>query len=246
MSVITTTASFNEDNAWLNEVELDDQGRAVFGYRPSARLTGADESTIRYHALKVRDRTPVKWLQPLSDIELEVAGCGKLLDLTVHKFLLHYAEEGYAQAHQTLLAMSAVGLRAYVRDAKGWGKQVPMVMPTHIEALRGWADTLVKLNEAQAEIAVMKPSVTLAQNYLESDTNIKLTQVAKMLGTNAKRLGALLRAEGVLMQSTQHITPKAGYETWFNVIQTEYNGAYRQDTFVTTLGQAEIVKLLRN
>lgn len=103
----------------MNELTIDDKGRAVFGYRAAARVCGVHYKTIWSHMQKVAASEPPKWLQPISREEMGVAASGKLLDTLVYKFLLHYAEEGNQQADITLKAMGAIGIRAWARDAKG-------------------------------------------------------------------------------------------------------------------------------
>lgn len=137
----------------MNELTIDDKGRAVFGHRAAARVVGVSPSTIHKFSTRVFANESVEWLEPISSEERDVFAIGKLLDITVYKFLLHYAEEGNRQADKTLKSMGAVGIRAWARDAKGWIAPQQFQIPhTLQEALRLAADEMDKRVIAEAKV----------------------------------------------------------------------------------------------
>ena len=71
-------------------------------------------------------------------------------------------------------------------------KQAAMQIPSHPEALRGWADAIEEKTKLEAQVAKMQPSVD-AQKRLESATGaLGLREAAYRLKINSKDLGEYL------------------------------------------------------
>lgn len=68
--------------------------------------------------------------------------------------------------------------------------------------------------------------------------------MAKELGTTAIKLNRFLRDKGVKWLNAD--LPKAGYESWFNVVADVKNGHEFTQCLVTPTGQLEIANLWSN
>ena len=108
---------------------------------------------------------------------------------------------------------------------------VPQTLP---EALRLAADLADQLTIAAPKIAVY-------EMLADRKGDVSTTVVAKELGTTAIKLNKFLRDSGVKWQKAD--LPKAGYETWFNVVADSKNGHEFTQCLVTPEGQIEIAKL---
>ena len=71
--------------------------------------------------------------------------------------------------------------------------------------------------------------------------DVSTTIVAKELGTTAIKLNRFLRDNGVKWLNAD--LPKAGYESWFNVVTMDVNGDTRNQCLITPKGQLEIAEL---
>jgi len=108
---------------------------------------------------------------------------------------------------------------------------IPQTLP---EALRLAADLADQL-------AIAAPKVAVYDLLADTKGDVNTTIVAKELGTTANKLNQFLRDSGVKWLNAD--LPKAGYETWFNVVALEANGGIRHQCLVTPKGQLEIAKL---
>lgn len=77
---------------------------------------------------------------------------------------------------------------------------VPAVMPTHAEALRGWADALEHVDRAEARIAELEPAARFATQLAGTQGDFSVREAAQILdrdpaiSTGERRLFATLRA----------------------------------------------------
>lgn len=108
---------------------------------------------------------------------------------------------------------------------------IPKTLP---EALRLAADLADQLEQA-------KPKLAVYDLLADTKGDVNTTIVAKELGTTANKLNQFLRDSGVKWLNAD--LPKAGYESWFNVVALEANGGIRHQCLVTPKGQLEIAKL---
>lgn len=108
---------------------------------------------------------------------------------------------------------------------------IPQTLP---EALQLAADLALKIEQDKPKIAVYE---MLADRRCDVSTTI----VAKELGTTAIKLNKFLREIGAKMLRID--APKAGYESWFNVVSDSKNGHEFTQCLVTPEGQIEIAKL---
>lgn len=109
--------------------------------------------------------------------------------------------------------------------------RVPQTLP---EALRLAADLADQL-------ALAAPKIAVYELLADRKGDVSTTILAKEIGISAFRLNNFLRDKGVKWQKAD--LPKAGYETWFNVIADVKNGHEFSQCLVTPEGQLEIAKL---
>lgn len=108
---------------------------------------------------------------------------------------------------------------------------IPQTLP---EALRLAADLADQL-------AIAAPKVAVYDLLADTRGDVNTSIVAKEIGTTANKLNKFLRDKGVKWLNAD--LPKAGYESWFNVVALEANGGIRHQCLVTPKGQLEIAKL---
>ena len=108
---------------------------------------------------------------------------------------------------------------------------IPQTLP---EALRLAADLADQL-------AIAAPKVAVYELLADRKGDVSTTIVAKELGTTAIKLNRFLRDSGVKWLNAD--LPKAGYESWFNVVADVKNGHEFTQCLVTPDGQIGIAKL---
>lgn len=111
---------------------------------------------------------------------------------------------------------------------------IPQTLP---EALRLAADLADQL-------AIAAPKVAVYDLLADRKGDVSTTVVAKELGTTAIKLNHFLRDKGVKWLNAD--LPKAGYETWLNVVTLDVGGDVRQQCLITPLGQLKIAELWAN
>ena len=108
---------------------------------------------------------------------------------------------------------------------------IPQTLP---EALRLAADLADQL-------AIAAPKVAVYELLADRKGDVSTTIVAKELGTTAIKLNRFLRDSGVKWLNAD--LPKAGYESWFNVVTMDVNGDTRHQCLITPAGQLGIAEL---
>jgi phage antirepressor YoqD-like protein len=108
---------------------------------------------------------------------------------------------------------------------------IPKTLP---EALRLAADLADQL-------AIAAPKVAVYELLADRKGDVSTTIIAKELGTTAIKLNRFLRDKGVKWLNAD--LPKAGYETWFNVVADVKNGHEFTQCLVTPSGQLKIAEI---
>lgn len=108
---------------------------------------------------------------------------------------------------------------------------IPQTLP---EALRLAADLADQL-------AIAAPKVAVYDLLADRKGDVNTTVVAKELGTTAIKLNRFLRDKGVKWLNAD--LPKAGYESWFNVVTLDVNGDTRHQCLITPTGQLKIAEM---
>lgn len=111
---------------------------------------------------------------------------------------------------------------------------IPQTLP---EALRLAADLADQL-------AIAAPKVAVYELLADRKGDVSTTIVAKELGTTAIKLNRFLRDSGVKWLNAD--LPKAGYESWFNVVADVKNGHEFTQCLITPAGQLAIAELWAN
>jgi phage antirepressor YoqD-like protein len=91
------------------------------------------------------------------------------------------------------------------------------------------------------QLEIQAPKVAVYEMLADRKGDVSTTIVAKELGTTAIKLNRFLRDNGVKWQKAD--LPKAGYETWFNVVADTKNGHEFTQCLVTPDGQIGIAKM---
>lgn len=111
---------------------------------------------------------------------------------------------------------------------------IPKTLP---EALRLAADLADQL-------AIAAPKVAVYDLLADRKGDVNTTVVAKELGTTAIKLNRFLRDNGVKWLNAD--LPKAGYESWFNVVTLDVNGDTRHQCLITPTGQLKIAEMWKH
>lgn len=127
------------------------------------------------------------------------------------------------------------------------------VMPSHAEALRGWAAELEAREVAERRVAELEPEAARAHQTLDADGLALVGTVAKRFGIREKALREFLYAEGLLIRSgARRNEPMARYvasghfELKTRLIETDPDrpAQSRSTTYVTPRGEALIWRRL--
>lgn len=108
---------------------------------------------------------------------------------------------------------------------------IPQTLP---EALRLAADLADQL-------AIAAPKVAVYELLADRKGDVSTTIVAKELGTTAIKLNKFLRDAGIKWLNAD--LPKAGYESWFNVVADVKNGHEFTQCLITPAGQLKIADI---
>lgn len=112
-------------------------------------------------------------------------------------------------------------------------KQAPALPKSFSEALQLAADQAKQLEEQAPKIAVY-------EQLADRKEDVSTTTLAKMLGTSAVRLNKWLKLKGYKWMGKD--LPKAGYESWFNLVCGTNNERGYTQCLITAKGQLEIAK----
>lgn len=127
-------------------------------------------------------------------------------------------------------------------------------MPTHSEALRGWADEIDHRQKVEARNAELEPKAEQADTYLATDGLELVGTVAKKFGMKERDLRDFLHRRGILIRADghRHNEPYAQYRErgYFEVksrpIDTGNGSISRNTTYVTPKGVDFIFRQLRD
>lgn len=129
----------------------------------------------------------------------------------------------------------------------------PAAIPTHSEALRGWADEVERREAAETRAAELEPDAARARRTLDADGLSLVGTVAKRFGIKERALREFLFAEALLIRSgTRRNEPYARFiesghfELKTRVVDVHPDRApeERSTTYVTPKGESLIWKRL--
>lgn len=104
-----------------------------------------------------------------------------------------------------------------------------------------FAEAMQLAADQAKQLEIQAPKVAVYEMLADRKGDVSTTIVAKELGTTAVKLNRFLREKGVKWQKAD--LPKAGYESWFNVVADVKNGHEFTQCLVTPEGQIEVAKL---
>lgn len=109
----------------------------------------------------------------------------------------------------------------------------PQLPGTFAEALQLAADQAKQLEE-------QAPKIEVYERLADRKSDVNTTTLAKTLGISSIKLNRWLKAGGYKWMSKD--LPKAGYESWFNIVCDIRNGHEFTQCLITPKGQIEIAK----
>ena len=137
-----------------------------------------------------------------------------------------------------------------IRKTGGYSvaEQPKQIMPTHAEALRGWADSLDENKILRAEKEKNAPLVEFAEKVAVAVNQISIADMAKILGTGQNKLFASLRELGIIQKGKVIPYQKYVDEQWFVITEFTKQCSTGVRAFPTTRvtgkGQIKIAELL--
>ena len=134
-----------------------------------------------------------------------------------------------------------------MRESKGVRKAVVKVLnereqkQQQFKIPQTFAEAMQLAADQAKQLEIQAPKVAVYEMLADRKGDVSTTVVAKELGTTAIKLNRFLREKGVKWQKAD--LPKAGYESWFNVVADVKNGHEFTQCLVTPEGQIEVAKL---
>lgn len=138
-------------------------------------------------------------------------------------------------------------------------------VPTHPQALRGWAEALERATGAEQQLAIAAPKVAFVDTYVALGDASTFKVVAGQLGVSEPQLRQYLTTRGVIYRRTvdqrwsnsnHRMEPvyqwlaRSQYVTWFSPkdqlkAPRMHNGQYRTTLYITPIGKAGIEAMMR-
>ncbi len=221
----------------LSFIKNNLQGDKTLSIRGLAGLCGVNDRAI----IRGADFHSTKLAQKLSEYGFEGADLARngFPAQAVWLVIEYFAYESKAKAEGAKHIARVFGTVGIMHTFEQLTNQPRQIMPTHAEALRGWADAL-------DEIKVLAPKAEIADAFvLQSEGTITATQMARRLGTSAVKLNAFLRDMGVLSKVIiKPATPNKDYSEWYECKTVECaDDRFRPIFYITPLGQVKITEL---
>lgn len=110
---------------------------------------------------------------------------------------------------------------------------LPSLPNSFSEALQLAADQAKQLEE-------QAPKIEVYERLADRKNDVNTTTLAKTLGTSSIKLNKWLKLNGFKWMSKD--LPKAGYESWFNIVCDTRNGHEFTQCLISPKGQIEIAK----
>lgn len=219
-------------NYLANGIELyidQETGESFASIRGYARLSGKAESTI-HERIGVR-KTPTK------TAEVQTPGGLQGVRLITEDSIVEWLPADNLTMAKSMLKL---GVRKFIHALAGYEhkqEQPKQLMPTHAEALRGWADALEK-------IEVLAPKAAFAETYIDRDGLTLIGHFAKDLGIpglGRNNLFKWLRQQRVLQKNNEPY--QCWVETGYFVLKPSGKKLNEREVYTTML-TAEGVKWL--
>ena len=124
--------------------------------------------------------------------------------------------------------------RSVIKKLKDYSSSTKFQIPQTL------GDALQLAADQAKQLELQAPMVAVYDMLANRKGDVSTTVVAKELGTTAIKLDKFLRDIGAKWQKAD--LPKAGYESWFNVVADSKNGHEFTQCLVTPEGQIAIAK----
>jgi phage antirepressor YoqD-like protein len=141
----------------------------------------------------------------------------------------------------TIEQCTLVGMRESKSVRRSVMEQLKLHSSPQFQIPKTLGDALQLAADQAKQLELQAPMVAVYEMLADRKGDVSTTVVAKELGTTSIKLNRFLRDNGVKWQKAD--LPKAGYETWFNVVADSKNGHEFTQCLVTPDGQIEIAKL---
>lgn len=146
---------------------------------------------------------------------------------------------------QSIAVASMLNVSLLMRVIDRWKELEQQLQPqlpsNYIEALEALLVSEKQKAEAEQQLQIAAPKIAAYELLADRKGDVSTTVVAKELGITAIKLNKFLRENGVKWLKAD--LPKAGFESWFNVVADVKNGHEFTQCLVTPKGQSEIAKL---
>lgn len=261
---MSTILTVNDDIR--KEFVVDEDGKVYAkSIRAVARICAKDDSYVRRWLKRIKecgreDLPPhLKPFAGMDFIDDKSQGSAAVIpDILVGALLAMTAvnEPDNEEAQTNNVVMNGVGIRCYFQRELGWTTPDLTKIPSHAQALRGWADAIDRAEKAEKLIEDLTPKADAYDIFLNSHSNMDWIEAANVLAaTDAKgrnigrtKLLDFLRNKKVIQQKDP--IPYATHSTkgWFNTHKKPRKhdpNKFDTVTLVTPLGLTHIADMLR-
>lgn len=161
-----------------NEIHLDQDGKAFISLRGLSRLTGVAITTLRESSVYGNCRTTEMKTQVGQSVQT-IKACA---DIDAAVVIQYYASKGNEQAQKTLIAFSAVGIRAWCQSQLGYER------PGKLETMM--QDIMTEIKEMRQEL----------KEWKQVDKQIEDQPGLKHIIDEYKKEKGLLESEGFTLK----------------------------------------------
>ena len=142
---------------------------------------------------------------------------------------------------QSIAVASMLNVALLMRVIDRWKELEEKQTAPQFQIPQTFAEAMQLAADQAKQLEIQAPKVAVYEMLADRKGDVSTTVVAKEIGITAIKLNRFLREKGVKWQKAD--LPKAGYESWFNVVADVKNGHEFTQCLVTPTGQSEIAKL---
>ena len=218
--------------------DLISSAKRSMSSREVAELTGKEHSNVK------RDISAMILQLNYPDLMLKDCPAFHPSELKGHNIAISQYEHcgnRYDQFHldyeYTILLVSGYNVSVRQKIVKRWQE---LESNTRITLPQSFSEALQLAADQAKQLEEQAPKIEVYERLADRKSDVNTTTLAKTLGISSIKLNRWLKAGGYKWMSKD--LPKAGYESWFNIVCDTRNGHEFTQCLITPKGQIEIAK----